>query len=63
MIELGPNRYGKSAIRLVKIIRHADRHEVRDLITATVARLPHQLRSVQAGVDGAVTALAVTIRR
>ena len=31
MIELGPNRYGKSAIRLVKIIRHADRHEVRDL--------------------------------
>ena len=31
VIELGPNRYGKSAIRLVKIIRHADRHEVRDL--------------------------------
>ena len=31
MIELGPNRYGKSAIRLVKVIRHADRHEVRDL--------------------------------
>jgi urate oxidase len=29
--ELGPNRYGKSAIRLVKIIRHEDRHEVRDL--------------------------------
>ena len=34
MIELGPNRYGKSAIRLVKIIRHADRHEVRDLTVA-----------------------------
>jgi len=31
VIELGPNRYGKSAIRLVKIIRHEDRHEVRDL--------------------------------
>ncbi len=31
MIELGPNRYGKSAIRLVKVIRHEDRHEVRDL--------------------------------
>jgi urate oxidase len=34
VIELGPNRYGKSAIRLVKIIRHADRHEVRDLTVA-----------------------------
>jgi urate oxidase len=29
--ELGPNRYGKSAIRLVKVIRHPDRNEVRDL--------------------------------
>jgi urate oxidase len=28
---LGPNRYGKSAIRLVKIVRGADRHAVRDL--------------------------------
>jgi urate oxidase len=36
MIELGPNRYGKSAIRLVKVIRHADRHEVRDLTVAIV---------------------------
>jgi urate oxidase len=31
VIELGPNRYGKSAIRLVRVIRHPDRHEVRDL--------------------------------
>jgi urate oxidase len=31
VIELGPNRYGKSAIRLVKVVRHEDRHEVRDL--------------------------------
>ena len=30
-IELGPNRYGKSAIRLVKIVRDGDRHTVRDL--------------------------------
>ena len=34
MIELGPNRYGKSAIRLVKVIREPDRHVVRDLTVA-----------------------------
>lgn len=34
MIELGPNRYGKSAIHLVKVIRGADRHQVRDLTVA-----------------------------
>jgi urate oxidase len=32
--ELAANRYGKSAIRLVKIIRGPDRHEVRDLTVA-----------------------------
>ena len=31
MIELGPNRYGKSKIRLVVVRRLADRHELRDL--------------------------------
>jgi urate oxidase len=31
VIELGPNRYGKSAIRLVKVVRDGDRHTVRDL--------------------------------
>jgi urate oxidase len=31
MIELGPNRYGKSGIRLVKVVRGPDRHQVRDL--------------------------------
>lgn len=31
MIELGDNRYGKQAIRLVRVVRGADRHEVRDL--------------------------------
>jgi len=34
MMELGPNRYGKSAIRLVKVIRGADRHDLRDLTVA-----------------------------
>ena len=34
MIELGPNRYGKSAIRLVKVIRGLERHQVRDLTVA-----------------------------
>ena len=32
--ELGPNRYGKSAIRLVKVDRSADGHRVRDLTIA-----------------------------
>jgi urate oxidase len=32
--ELAANRYGKSAIRLVKIVRGADRHAVRDLTVA-----------------------------
>jgi urate oxidase len=31
VIELGANRYGKSAIRLVRVIRDAERHTVRDL--------------------------------
>lgn len=31
MIELGPNRYGKSRIRVVKVDRLADRHVLRDL--------------------------------
>jgi urate oxidase len=34
MIELGPNRYGKAAIRLVKVVRGPDRHLVRDLTVA-----------------------------
>ena len=35
MIELGENRYGKSAIRLVKVVREGPTHRVRDL-TVTV---------------------------
>ncbi len=31
MIELGPNRYGKRAIRLVKVVRVPEGHRVRDL--------------------------------
>jgi urate oxidase len=34
VIELGHNRYGKSAIRVVKIARAADGHRVRDLTVA-----------------------------
>jgi urate oxidase len=33
-VELGPNRYGKSAIRLVRVDRTADGHRVRDLTVA-----------------------------
>jgi urate oxidase len=36
MIELGPSRYGKSAIRLVKVVRDGERHRVRDLTVAIV---------------------------
>jgi len=32
--ELGANRYGKSSIRLVKVVRGQDRHQVRDLTVA-----------------------------
>ena len=34
MIELGPNSYGKSQIRLVKVSRGAGRHTLRDLTVA-----------------------------
>jgi urate oxidase len=34
VIALGENRYGKSAIRLVKVVRDRDRHRVRDLTVA-----------------------------
>jgi urate oxidase len=34
VIELGPNRHGKSAIRLVKVDRTGDSHRVRDLTVA-----------------------------
>jgi urate oxidase len=30
-VELGQNNYGKSEIRLVKVERNADHHELRDL--------------------------------
>src|SRR5262249_6315635 len=30
-VVLGPNNYGKERVRLVKVTRHADRHEIRDL--------------------------------
>lgn len=34
MIEVGPNAYGKSAIRLVKVVRSETHHRVRDLTIA-----------------------------
>src|SRR3954447_9415559 len=30
-IRLGPNNYGKSRVRLVRVARHADRHDIADL--------------------------------
>jgi urate oxidase len=34
MTRLGTNSYGKSRIRLVKVVRHGDRHDVKDLTVA-----------------------------
>ena len=34
MIELGPNRYGKAAIRLVRVGRDTTPHRLRDLTVA-----------------------------
>ena len=34
MIELGANRYGKAAIRLVRLFRDAEQHRIRDLTVA-----------------------------
>ena len=34
MIELGPNRYGKAAIRLVRVGRDTTQHRLRDLTVA-----------------------------
>ena len=35
MAVLGPNRYGKAAVRLVRVVRDTARHELRDLTVAT----------------------------
>ncbi len=55
MIELGPNRYGKAAIRLVKVIREPDRHRVRDL-TVSVALVGDFERGHTAGDNAGVIA-------
>ena len=55
MIELGPNRYGKAAIRLVKVIREPDRHRVRDL-TVSVALEGDFERAHTAGDNAGVIA-------
>ena len=39
MTELGANRYGKSGIRLVKVVRGPDRHQVRDLTVAIAGQI------------------------
>ncbi len=35
-IEMGTCNYGKSEVRLVKVVRHADRHDLRDLTVDVV---------------------------
>lgn len=48
MIELADDRYGKQAIRLVRLVKGADRHEVRDL-------------TVGIALEGAAFAVAFTV--
>ena len=55
MIELGPNRYGKAAIRLVKVVREPDRHWIRDL-TVSVALEGDFERAHTAGDNAGVIA-------
>lgn len=37
-IVLGPNRYGKAEVRLVRVVRDTPRHELRDLTVSTALR-------------------------
>jgi urate oxidase len=55
MIELGANRYGKSSIRLVKVVRGADRHQVRDL-TVSISLEGEFASSYTEGDNSAVVA-------
>lgn len=54
-IELGPNRYGKSTIRVVKVVRGADRHRVRDLTVSVTLEGAFEAAHV-AGDNSAVVA-------
>jgi malate synthase len=55
LIELGPNRYGKSAIRLVKVVRGATGHQVRDL-TISISLQGDFAAAHVAGDNGVVVA-------
>ena len=55
MTSLGPNRYGKSAIRLVRVIRDPERHTVRDLTVAIALEGDFEAAHVH-GDNGAVVA-------
>jgi urate oxidase len=56
VIELGPNRYGKEAIRLVKVVRGREGHHVRDLTVGV--RLEGDFEA--AHVDGDNTLVVAT---
>jgi urate oxidase len=55
VIELGPNRYGKAAIRLVKVVRGASAHTLRDLTVAVALEGDFEAAHV-AGDNAAVVA-------
>ena len=54
MIELGPHRYGKERIRLVKVIRGPDRHTVRDLTVAVALEGDFAAAHTQADNSGVI---------
>jgi urate oxidase len=60
MIELGANRYGKSGIRLVKVVRGPDRHQVRDL-TVSVA-LEGEFEAAHVAGDNAAVVATDTMK-
>jgi urate oxidase len=60
VIELGPNRYGKEQIRLVKVVRAADGHRVRDLTVGV--RLEGDFEAAHVDGDNALVVATDTMK-
>jgi urate oxidase len=60
VIELGPNRYGKSAIRLVKVSRGPEGHRVRDLTVAV--SLEGSFEAAHVGGDNSLVVATDTMK-
>jgi urate oxidase len=58
--EIGPNRYGKQAIRLVKVVRGAEHHDVRDLTVGVT--LEGDFAASYTGADNALVIATDTMK-